>query len=53
MDGWQKKCKDADAKAQRLESQLFKLSQEKERINSMLKTKNSEFENIRSHLQNV
>lgn len=52
MDGWQRKAKEADAKSQRVESELFKHVQEKDRLSNMLKTKNNEYETLRSSLAN-
>lgn len=52
MDGWQRKAKEADAKAQRVEGELFKHAQEKDRLSNMLKTKNNEYETLRGSLAN-
>lgn len=41
LDNWQRKAKEADAKSQRVEGELFKHVQEKDRLSNMLKTKNN------------
>lgn len=47
IENWQIKTRDADTKARELENTLFRASQEKEKLGSMIKLKNSEYEELR------
>lgn len=48
MDNWQQKYREADSKAREMENFLFKNTQEKEKLGSMIKTKNNEYEQLRN-----
>ena len=41
IDNWQQKYRDADSKAREVENHLFKNTQEKEKLSSMIKMKNN------------
>ena len=41
IDNWQQKYRDADSKAREIENHLFKNTQEKEKLSSMVKIKNN------------
>lgn len=41
IDNWQQKYRDADGKAREMENNLFKNTQEKEKLSSMIKLKNN------------
>lgn len=43
IDNWQQKYRDADSKAREMENHLFKNTQEKEKLGSMIKMKNNEY----------
>lgn len=48
IDNWQQKYRDADSKAREMENHLFKNTQEKEKLSSMIKMKNNEYEELRN-----
>ncbi len=48
IDNWQQKYRDADSKAREIENHLFKNTQEKEKLSSMIKMKNNEYEELRN-----
>lgn len=47
IENWQIKTRDADSKARELENTLFRASQEKDKLSSMIKLKNSEHEALK------
>ena len=48
IDNWQTKYREADNKARDFENHLFRNNQEKEKLSSMVKNKNNEYEELRS-----
>lgn len=48
IDSWQLKYREADAKARDFENHLFRNNQEKEKLNTMVRNKNSEYEELRN-----
>ena len=48
IDNWQQKYREADNKAREMENHLFKNTQEKEKLSSMIKLKNNESGELRN-----
>ena len=48
IESWQAKYREADARGREFENHLFKNNQEKEKLSSMVKTKNTEYEELRT-----
>lgn len=48
LDNWQNKYKESESKSREFENILFKNNQEKEKINSMFKAKNAEYDELRN-----
>ena len=43
VENWQNKAKDADLKCRELDNHLFSSTQEKEKLSTMIRNKNSEY----------
>jgi chromosome segregation ATPase len=50
IDSWQAKFREADARARDFENHLFRNNQEKEKLSSMVKAKNSDYDELRTQL---
>ena len=48
IENWQQKFRESDAKARDFENHLFRNNQEKEKLGSMIKNKNNEYEELRT-----
>lgn len=47
LDGWQGKFRESEGKIREMENHLFKSTQEKEKLSSMIKVKNNEYDELR------
>ncbi len=50
---WQSKYREIDSKNRDLDSQLFKSTQDKEKLSNMMKLKNIEFDEVRTKASNL
>ena len=50
LDGWQSKFRESEGKVREAENHLFKSTQEKEKLSSMIKAKNNDYDELRAQL---